>query len=178
MTSYLKSTNGLFCRWRIFRSCILSWFGNSNFLHGSGFHQWFRIVGDHGGHVLNGFAFLESHEFNTLGIAAGFANVANADAHALAFGGHEHELVFVMHCFGSDDLAGLLRDIHRGHTFAATIGEEAVLVERRALAETVLGYHQHHGIGLIGEATDEEIAVIERDATYASSVTTDRTQGG
>jgi hypothetical protein len=57
-----------------------------------------------------------------------------------------------MHGLGGDDFAGFLGHVHRGDTFAAAIGEEAVFIKGGALAETVFAHDEQHGSCFVRDA--------------------------
>ena len=75
------------------------------------------------GHVLDAFALpLRFMSFTPWALRPVSRISLDADADALAVGGHEHELVLVMHGLGGNDLAGLVRDVHGDDALAAAVG--------------------------------------------------------
>ena len=111
-----------------------------------------------------------------MGVAARFADLADLDAHALTFAGHEHEFIGFLHGESSDNFAGFLGHIHRRDPFAAAIGEKTVFDEGCAFAEAVFANDKHHGTFFVREAAHQEVVGIQGDTTHTGGVAADGAQ--
>ena len=107
-----------------------------------GFRFFFRLADD-GRDGLQFFAFAQSEELHSHGIAAGLTYFLYPRANHLTFGRDQHQLIVIGHRERADDIAGLVSRLHRDDAFAAA-RLLPVIIKRRPFADPVLARDQQH----------------------------------
>ena len=114
---------------------------------------------------MDGFACLEVHQLDALGIATRFPDLVDVDPHALTGGSHEHQLILIHDRKCANDLASLLGDFHRDDALGAAI-RETVFVKRSAFPKALLRHHQHLSGRIRDSEGDHEVILAGLDAPY------------
>src|SRR5205807_9066510 len=105
-------------------------------------------------------------------VAAGLADLLHAGADQDSLLGDEHQLVVVADRLHADHVAVAVGRLDVDHALAAAT-DQAVVLDRRALAESIHATRQHHAVAEVLLMTDNDhgndgIAVLQLDALHAA----------
>jgi len=133
-----------------------------------GFRFFFRLT-DNGRDGLQFFAFAQSEELHSHGIAAGLTYFLYPRPNQLTFGCDQHQFIDVGDRERADDIAGLVPRLHRDDAFAAA-GLFPVIIKRRPFSDSILARNQQHRRRIHDRAGNNVIIFLRPNSPNTDSI--------